>query len=94
MGGTTDGACCPREADSGKGATSQGGGSGCPGSEETKETTGVGAIRLVLVCGSVMSRLGWALRMFPQKQTRYTCDLNDSVKQQCPLSQREKVEAL
>lgn len=27
-----------------------------------------GAIRLVLVCGSVMSGLGWALRMFPQKQ--------------------------
>lgn len=44
-GGTTDGACCPREADSGKGATFQGGGSGCPVSEETKETTGVGAIR-------------------------------------------------
>ena len=71
-----------------------GGGSGCPVSEETKETTGVGAIRLVLVCGSVMSRLGWALRMFPQKQTKYTCDLNDCAKQQCPLSQREKVETL
>ena len=41
-----------------------GGGSGCPVNEEAKETTGEG-IRLVLVCGLVISRQGWPLRMFP-----------------------------
>lgn len=41
-----------------------GGGSGCPVNEEAKEATGEG-IRLVLVCGLVISRQGWPLRMFP-----------------------------